>query len=179
MPSRRPPSPAGSGGKEQSLQRKLADLVARRSYSQAIRLREQALERDAPGEAIRCWRPIVDRPAFDPALALRLYPLLDKGDSDDSQEAERLAPDLPDVTGRRGMLALVAGEATTAIPLLWQSLQGGCRSSHVYELLDEALDSCGQETERRRLEREHGPRFGVTPRPGLEQGGWHRPGWMP
>jgi tetratricopeptide (TPR) repeat protein len=56
MPSRRPPSPAGSGGKEQSLQRKLADLVARRSYSQAIRLREQALRRQPelelqPGEA--------------------------------------------------------------------------------------------------------------------------------
>jgi tetratricopeptide (TPR) repeat protein len=196
---------------------------------------QQALERDAPGEAIRCWRPIVDRPAFDPDLALRLYPLLDQGDSDDSQEAERLAsqllgwvrraardspsawpepvlsttlarlhcwqadqlmrlgmrqqarrsveqarqlaPDLPDVTGRRGMLAFVAGEATTAIPLLWQALQGGCRSSHVYELLDEALDVCGQETERRRLEREHGPRFGVTPRPGPEQGGM-APAWL-
>jgi len=197
---------------------------------------QQALERDAPGEAIRCWRPIVDRPAFDPDLALRLYPLLDQGDSDDSQEAERLAsqllgwvrraardspsawpkpvlsttlarlycwqadqlmrlgvrqqarrsveqarqlaPDLPDVTGRRGMLAFVAGDATTAIPLLWQALQGGCRSSYVYELLDEALDGCGQETERRRLEREHGPRFGVTPQPGLEQGGGMAPAWL-
>jgi len=53
---------------------------------------QQALEREAPGEAIRCWRPIVDRPALDPNLALRLYPLLIDGDDDDDwQEAERLA----------------------------------------------------------------------------------------
>jgi hypothetical protein len=44
MAIRRSPSPAGSGGNEQSLQRRLADLVARRCYGQAIPLREQALE---------------------------------------------------------------------------------------------------------------------------------------
>jgi hypothetical protein len=52
---------------------------------------QQALDREAPGEAIRCWRLIVDRPALDPDLALRLYPLLIEGNDDDLQEAERLA----------------------------------------------------------------------------------------
>lgn len=196
---------------------------------------QQALEREAPAEAIRCWLPIVERPAFDPDLALRLYPLLDRGDSEDSQEAERLAsqllgwvrraarespaawpqpllantlarlhcwqadqlmrlgvrqqarrsveqarqlaPDLPDVTGRRGMLAVLAGDVTTAIPLLWQALEGGCGSRHVYELLDDALETCGQEAERLRLQREHGPRFGVMPSPAPEQ--WGRaPAWL-
>jgi tetratricopeptide (TPR) repeat protein len=56
MAIRRSPSPAGSGGNEQSLQRRLADLVARRCYGQAIPLREQALRRQPelklqPGEA--------------------------------------------------------------------------------------------------------------------------------
>lgn len=52
---------------------------------------QQALERQAPSAAIDCWRPIVDRPAFDADLALRLYPLLIEGDANDLQEAERLA----------------------------------------------------------------------------------------
>lgn len=53
---------------------------------------QQALEQEAPSEAIRCWRPIVDRPTLDPDLALRLYPLLiDSDDEDELQEAERLA----------------------------------------------------------------------------------------
>lgn len=53
---------------------------------------QQALEQDSDEDAIRCWRPIVDRPGFDPDLALRLYPVLDRSmEDDDNQEAERLA----------------------------------------------------------------------------------------
>lgn len=52
---------------------------------------QQAFEQQAPSEAIRCWLSIVDRPAFDAPLALRLYPLLIEGDFHDLQEAERLA----------------------------------------------------------------------------------------
>ena len=188
---------------------------------------QQALEREAPTEAIRCWRPIVDRPSLDPELALRLYPLLDQGDDDTWPEAERLAsqlqswvrraahdtpaawpqplltatqarlhcwqadqhlrlglpqqarrsvdlarqlaPELPDVIGRQGMLAYVNGQDSSAIPLLWQALDNGCRASHVYEVLEEALEESGQPAEHLRLQRQHGASFGITPRPGPER----------
>jgi hypothetical protein len=56
---------------------------------------QQALEREASREALICWRPIVNRPSFDPDLALRLYPLLDESDEDEhNQEAERLVGQL-------------------------------------------------------------------------------------
>ena len=56
---------------------------------------QQALEREAPIEAIQCWSPIVERPSFDPDLALRLFPLLDEiGDVDYAEKAERLATQL-------------------------------------------------------------------------------------
>jgi tetratricopeptide (TPR) repeat protein len=188
---------------------------------------QQALEREAPNEAIRCWRPIVDRPCLDPDLALRLYPLLDQGGEEHWPEAERLAsqllgwvrrsardnsaawpqpllshtqarlhcwqtdqhlrlgmrqqvrrsaeqaqqlaPELPDVIGRQGMLAYVMGEDSRAISLLWQALDNGCRGNTVYDVLDEALEESGQQAERLRLQREHGPSFGFTPQPAGEQ----------
>ncbi|MFZ0408965.1 MAG: hypothetical protein WAM11_12765 [Cyanobium sp.] len=196
---------------------------------------QQALERDAPLEAIRCWRPIVDRPVFDPDLALRLFPLLEQGDAEEVQEAERLAgqllgwvrraardtpaawpepllsttlarlhcwqadqlmrlggrqqarrsveqarqlaPELPDVTGRRGMLAAMNGASSIAIPLLWQALEGGCRSSSVYEVLDETLTCSGLDAERRRLQQQYGSIFGVMVEPGPEQGDM-APAWL-
>lgn len=56
---------------------------------------QEALEREAPQEAIRFWRPLVEPPGFDADLALRLYPLLiDAGDEDELLEAERLAASL-------------------------------------------------------------------------------------
>lgn len=56
---------------------------------------QQAMEREAPGEALACWRPIVDRPTFDADLALRLYPILDTSERDvHCLEAERLASQL-------------------------------------------------------------------------------------
>lgn len=189
---------------------------------------QQALERDAPAEAIRCWRPIVDRPAFDPDLALRLYPLLAQGDGEDIQEGERLAgqllgwvrraaratpaawpepllsttlarlhcwqaeqlmrmggrqqarrcieqarqlaPELTDITGCQGLLAVVSGEFSTAIPLLWQALEAGCRNRSVYEALDETLRFCNHDAERARLQRQHGAAFGVLSRHGPTQG---------
>ncbi|MFN7678748.1 MAG: hypothetical protein ACK5QW_09180 [Cyanobacteriota bacterium] len=185
---------------------------------------QQALERDAPVEAIACWRPIVDRPAFDADLALRLYPLFDQGEAEqDVLEAERLAsqllgwarraardtpsawpepllsttlarlhcwqadqhmrlgarqqarrcveqasqlaPELPDVRGRQGMVAFLRGDVAAAIPLLWQALDDGCRSRHVYEVLGEALELTDQRAEQRRLGERHGATFGDAPPP--------------
>jgi len=181
---------------------------------------QQAFEQQAPSEAIRCWRPIVDRPAFDADLALRLYPLLIEGDLHDLQEAERLAglllhwlrrcardtpaawpepllsttlarlhcwqadpqmrlgmgqqahrsveqarqlaPDLAEVTGCRGLLAETSGATDEAIPLLWQALEAGCGHRPVFHVLEEILEAEGRQEERRRLLREHGPRFGVS-----------------
>ena len=196
---------------------------------------QQALERDAPAEAIACWRPIVDRPSFDADLALRLFPLLDRGeDEEEFQEAERLAsqllgwvrraardnpaawpepllsttlarllcwqadqhmrlssrqqarrcveqagqlaPESPDVVGRRGMLAFLVGDTEGSIPLLWQALDGGCRSDHVYEVLSEALEMTGQEAERRRLRQKHGASFDDGASPDLE--GDRIPSWL-
>jgi tetratricopeptide (TPR) repeat protein len=197
---------------------------------------QQALEREAPVEAIACWRPIVDRPSFDADLALRLYPLFDRGDGEeDFQEAERLAsqllgwvrraardnpsawpepllsttlarllcwqadqhmrlgarqqtlrcleqacqlaPESPDVLGRRGMVAFLAGEAAEAIPLLWQALEGGCRTEHVYEVLAEALESTGQTAERLRLRQRYGTLFNDAPPPEGERDGGI-PAWL-
>ncbi|TVS05398.1 MAG: hypothetical protein EA413_06900 [Cyanobium sp. PLM2.Bin73] len=189
---------------------------------------QQALEREAPNEAIQCWRPIVEQPIFDPDLALRLYPLLDQADDQGhTEEAERLAsllqgwvrraarespatwpepllsttlarllcwqadqlillgarqqvrrcvnqaqqlaPDLADVKGRRGMVAYLSGDVSTAIPLLWQALEQGCPCRYVYEILDAALEASGQEAERPRLRREYGGRFGIPEQPDVAE----------
>ena len=56
---------------------------------------QQALERESPHRAIRFWQAIVHQPTLDAELALRLYPLLDQSDDEDSsQDAERLASQL-------------------------------------------------------------------------------------
>lgn len=183
---------------------------------------QQALEREGSGEALACWRPIVDRPTFDADLALRLYPILDGSERDEhSQEAERLAsqlqswvrraarddpsawpepllsttlarlhcwqadqairlgrapqarravararqlaPDHPDVLGRQGLLELLSGNQEGAISLIWQALDGGCRSAFVYVLLDDYLQEKGEEAEWSRLRRGHGATFGLPP----------------
>ncbi|MFM7240069.1 MAG: hypothetical protein ACKOZN_10830 [Cyanobium sp.] len=195
---------------------------------------QQALEREGQKEAITCWRPLLNRPPFDPELAMRLYPLLNGSEHGEYledcdrlvsellswlrrdaraqpsawpeprlsstlarllcwqadqtiqlgegsrarravEEANRLAPDLPDVIGRRGLLAFVEEENATAIPLLWQALEGGCQAEFVYEVLEELLDTPGQEAEAARLRREHGPRFGVAAE--LDRRGTP-PGWL-
>ena len=198
---------------------------------------QQALERGAPAEALSCWRPIVDRPAFDADLALRLYPLLDGSDSDaHSQEAERLAsqllswvrraarddpsawpepllsttlarlhcwqadhlirlglrqqtrraveqarqlaPELPDVIGRQGLLTLLSGDQAAAIPLLWQALDGGCRAGMVYVLLDGVLEQTGDEEAWLRLRRQHGSSFGFPPPSPPRDGAGELPAWL-
>ena len=180
---------------------------------------QQALDRGAEEDAKDFWSTIVWQPAFDADLALRLYPLLDQGDPEDVQPAERiasqllswvrraahdnptawpqelinttlarlhcwhadqqmrmglntqarqnvqqaqrLAPEHPDTIGRQGMLACLTGSMEQGIPLLWQALEKGCRSSHVFELLDEALERSGEVAEQLRLAREYGAAFGV------------------
>lgn len=197
---------------------------------------QQALDLEAPEAAIRCWRPIVDRPALDSNLALRLYPLLIEGDDDgDWQEAERLAglllswlrraaranpdawpepllsttlarlhcwqadpqirlgmrqqarrsveqarqlaPDLPDVLGCQGLLALMNGSSSGAIPLLLQAIERGCRNGTVFHVLEEALEEEGRQEERQRLLRDHGPRFGVLESP-LAESAADPPLWL-
>lgn len=181
---------------------------------------QEALEREAPQEAIRFWRLIVERPAFDADLALRLYPLqIESDDEEDLLQAERLAasllswlrrlardepqawpeprlsttlarlhcwqacaqmrlgmrqqarrsveqarqlaPDHADVLGARGLLAAMNGASATAMPLLRQALDQGCRNAPVFHLLEELLDESGQTEERQRLLHDHGLRFGV------------------
>lgn len=220
--------------RERKLQAVLPELAALRRPLLLL-AGQQALERESLLEAIRCWRPIVDRPSFDPDLALRLYPLLLESDDDNLREAERLAgtllswvrrtandapadwaeprlattlarlhcwqadaqmrlgkrqqarrsveqahqlaPELAEVTGRRGMLAQLNGATSTAIPLLWQALEGGCRSLSVYEVLEETLASEGLEEERRRLHRQYGASFGAIAPPEAEPDDGH-PTWL-
>lgn len=197
---------------------------------------QQALEREDPDEAITCWRLIVNRPGFDPDVALRLFPLLDASSEEEHQveaerlvgqllawlrraaranpsawpepllsttlarlhcwqvdqwlqlgerararrgveEAARLAPDLPDVTGRRGLLASLGGDDATAIALLWQALEGGSESHFLYGVLEELLESTGQEAEAARLRRQQGPRFGAMAEPEPEPDGMV-PAWL-
>jgi hypothetical protein len=197
---------------------------------------QEALERGRVAQAIRCWRPIVERPAFDPDLALRLYPLLEPSDDKEEtalaerlagglqawvrrsandapadwpesllsttlarlqcwqadqlmrlgklfparrciEQANQLAPDLPDVIGRRGMVTCLSGSIDVGIPLLWQALEAGCRSQGVYEVLEEILLDNDRQEDWERLKREYGAKFGDEAPPMLDQDGVH-PTWM-
>lgn len=55
---------------------------------------QQAVDQESPRDAIRCWRTIVERPQFDPELALRLYPVLDGEGEEEAIQAERLVSQL-------------------------------------------------------------------------------------
>ncbi|NCJ08464.1 tetratricopeptide repeat protein [Synechococcales cyanobacterium C] len=74
------------------------------------------------------------------------------------RQAEQLAPDHPDVLGRRGLSALVQGKKKVAISLLTQALEAGCEFSEVYSHLVKALkdDPDALKTVRRKF----GQRFG-------------------
>lgn len=196
---------------------------------------QQALEQDSDEDAIRCWRPLVERNGFDPDLALRLYPLLDRCEStDNNREAERLATlliswvrrsardapndwpqpllnrtlarlhcwqadqfmvlgaqqqarrsvkqaedlagDDPEVVGRRGILAGINGDWDAALPLIWQSLDGGCRYVPLYSMLRSWLEMTQQHEELTRLRRTHGPAFDD----GLQasEGAGQPPSWL-
>ena len=196
---------------------------------------QQALEQQSPHRAIQCWRMVVDQPALDAELALRLYPLLDQSDEDeDWEEAERLAsqllswlrrdardnpaawpqpllktclarlhcwqadqqmrlvmrqqarrsvdqarqlaPDLPDVIGRQGMLAQIGGDSDKGIPLLWQALDSGCRSQNVYDVLVAGLEFTDQSAELLRLQRQYGALFDDEPESDTNSG--EIPTWL-
>jgi hypothetical protein len=76
------------------------------------------------------------------------------------REAEKFAPDHPDVMGRKGLDALFKGDRETAIGQLTQALETGCRYPEVYLALVEELepDPDTQKTVRRK----YGKHFGDT-----------------
>jgi len=84
------------------------------------------------------------------------------------EQARQLAPDHPDVSGSRGLLATLQGANDTAIPLLWQAIEAGCSTPVVFEALQELLEYEERLEERQRLLQEHGSRFGITAPPAPE-----------
>lgn len=57
------------------------------------------------------------------------------------RRAEQLAPDHPDVIGRKGMELFADEKHQEAIPLLTQALESGCRFEEVYMALVECLEA--------------------------------------
>lgn len=78
------------------------------------------------------------------------------------QQAERLAPEHPDVIGRKGLEAYVRRQEKAAIPLLTRALEGGCRFEEVYQILLEALEIEGDGETAKTIRRKFGKHFGDT-----------------
>ena len=160
------------------------------------------------------WGGLVNRPAFDPQLAVQLYPVLDRvGEHREAQqlvkqllrwvqkeakrqpaawpesrqqstlaklhcwmadsqmiagqrreaqrsvqEAEKLAPEHPDVIGRKGLAASMQKNSDTAIALLTQALESGCRYPEVYMALVDELKADPEAQRERRIK--YGKYFG-------------------
>ena len=160
------------------------------------------------------WSHVVQQPAFDPKLAVQLYPVLDQvGDHREAQqlvkqllrwvpkeakqnpaawpearrqstlaklhcwladsqmatgqrreaqrsvqEAEKLAPEHPDVIGRKGLTAAMQKDSVTAIAQLTQALASGCRHPEVYIALLQELEADPEAQREIRLK--YGKHFG-------------------
>ncbi|MEO0458265.1 MAG: tetratricopeptide repeat protein [Cyanobacteria bacterium P01_A01_bin.114] len=74
------------------------------------------------------------------------------------RKAEQLAPDHPDVIGRKGLEAFVKGQEKAAIPLLTQALEAGCRFPEVYSVLLDALEGDAEAV--KTIRRKFGKHFG-------------------
>ena len=74
------------------------------------------------------------------------------------RKAEQLAPEHPDVIGRKGLTAFSNNQIETAIPLLTQALETGCRFSEVYELLLDCLEDDAEAY--KAIRRKFGKHFG-------------------
>jgi Flp pilus assembly protein TadD len=75
------------------------------------------------------------------------------------RQAETLCATHPDVVGRQGMLAALDDEPETAIPLLWQALETGCKKADVYVLLVECLETKGDRQQLKQLRNQYGKTF--------------------
>jgi tetratricopeptide (TPR) repeat protein len=76
------------------------------------------------------------------------------------QEAQALAPDLPDVIGRQGLALYAENKIQEAIPLLQQALEGGCGYAKVYTVLLEAWESLGEKAKIKEIRQAFGKEFG-------------------
>ena len=74
------------------------------------------------------------------------------------QEAEQLAPEHPDVLGRRGLNAALEKDSATAIALLTQALAAGCRHPEVYIGLLQELKADPEAQQKMRIK--YGKHFG-------------------
>lgn len=76
------------------------------------------------------------------------------------KEAEKLAPEHPEVLGRKGLQAYSSNQLELAIPLLTQALENGCKFEEVYDVLTEHLDEEGDREALKNLRRKYGKQFG-------------------
>ena len=76
------------------------------------------------------------------------------------RRAEQLAPDHPEVIGRKGMELFADGKIQAAIPLLTQALEAGCRFEKVYLALTECLEEDKEAL--KSVRRRFGKHFGDT-----------------
>ncbi|MGB3309731.1 MAG: tetratricopeptide repeat protein [Nodosilinea sp.] len=76
------------------------------------------------------------------------------------RKAEQLAPDHPEVIGRKGMQLFADRKKQEAIPLLTQALEAGCRYEEVYMALTKCLE--GDKATLKSVRRKFGKHFGDT-----------------
>lgn len=76
------------------------------------------------------------------------------------QQAERIAPQSPEVIGRRGLIASLEDNQEEAIALLTQAIEGGCRHPEVYECLLDSWGELGNVTAAKEARRRFGKYFG-------------------
>ncbi|WP_017301930.1 tetratricopeptide repeat protein [Nodosilinea nodulosa] len=76
------------------------------------------------------------------------------------RKAEQLAPDHPEVIGRKGMQLFADDQKQAAIPLLTQALEAGCRFEEVYLALAECLQADKEAL--KSVRRKFGKHFGDT-----------------
>lgn len=76
------------------------------------------------------------------------------------QQAERLAPQSPEVIGRRGLIAYLEDNHQEATALLTQAIEGGCRYDEVYDSLLESWEELGNAAAVKEARRRFGKYFG-------------------
>lgn len=76
------------------------------------------------------------------------------------QQAERLAPQSPEVMGRRGMVANLDENYEESTVLLTQAIEGGCRHPEVYDALLDSWAELGDATAVKEARRRFGKYFG-------------------
>ncbi|MEB3213620.1 MAG: tetratricopeptide repeat protein [Leptolyngbyaceae bacterium] len=78
------------------------------------------------------------------------------------REAEKYAPNHPEVIGRKGLEAYVKGKWDAAVTILTQALEAGCRFDEVYSALLNTLEKQGDSDAAKAVRRKFGKHFGDT-----------------